>query len=1199
MLLCALPASSQAWHHPLYLGNDGYWRQRVRVDLTNNGDQAAAGVPVAVAIGAAEGQGDLVGAMAEAVRVVDASGTEMLFAICGPDGHMITRGALPAGGTLILPAECAAHSTATYCIYFDNPAAWAVPAFLESWVGVRNGGMETGAGGAPHGWAHDPGDFQHQASWTMEAPHSGSHCLKTVVTPGAQPTWISTRQQGIHIVPGAAYVVRAWVKASSVVGDVGWYVHVGNTANPMLINQVLTGGEGSYDWKELSFAFTAPAEADRANLGTVLYGTGEAWFDDVSLDCSSPPIVTAFASPPETLTLTELGDSSVWYDADPGDDIRWDYRMPVKAINVSDSAVTGTLVQADIGPVLTRFGSRLNRDSIRVADGGDPSASLRAGLVPSYQLGTSVCFRADMPARTAHTYFIYFSTDTSASPRGTVGYEGLLNSVYNLVQNPSFEADATMPLRLRSGQADGWPATAPPGGSVRCDSPGLFGPRAAAMAVPKDSELGWYGWHQDVAVQPGGSYLLSAWVKTHEVADGYVQLNAHYRTAAGELCRAKQYASAGPPLSGSNDWTLLAGVFEMPEDCVTFQLHLTMLAHGTVWHDGVIVAPVYPSVVGALQIRSGNAGSPLRPDAGQAEGPPPVLSVWPVNAIVKVFQDDPPPAEAPPARITAARNEQEPLQLAVRSDETIGEVRVEVVPPTNCRGARLTDIRVGVVGYVPIDHATGYFRSEAAAWRRKYPTDPGQSDGWAGRWPDPLLPRSTFALQPNTTQPIWITVSVPDWAPPGDYQGTVRFLTGAAVVKEMPLTVHVWDFQLPDECHLPAIYDVRLGGLWDTPNGTIEQENQAVREFMSAYRMCSDTIFPEPLFTYDHGEVTADFAAFDAAAERYFGELGFPHAYTPWFLYAFGWGMPPAAIFGEAPYEGEYPYPDADRSQLRPAYKQAYQAALHAYWEHMKARGWADKVALYLSDEPFASDPRIIAQMKALCDMIHDVDPSIPIFVSTWSYVPEWKDCIDVWGIGHYGIVSPEQMERIRADGDRLRYTTDGQMCTDTPYCAVERLLPHYCFHYDVEAYEFWGFTWLTYDPYDFGWHAYIHQTDQPGNSYYIRYPNGDGFLAYPGGPIGHSGPVSSIRLEQAREGMEDYEYLVLARGLLARERAADRDAVAYASDLQAALALAKGLVPIPNPGGLRSTQILPNPDQVFSVKEALAAAIESGLRMP
>ena len=184
---------------------------------------------------------------------------------------------------------------------------------------------------------------------------------------------------------------------------------------------------------------------------------------------------------------------------------------------------------------------------------------------------------------------------------------------------------------------------------------------------------------------------------------------------------------------------------------------------------------------------------------------------------------------------------------------------------------------------------------------------------------------------------------------------------------------------------------------------------------------------------------------------------------------------------------------------------------------------------------------------------------------------------------------SAEKMSELRASGDRLWFTTDGQMCTDTPYCGVERLLPYYCFKYDVEAYEFWGIDWLTYDPYEFGWHSFIHQSGEPGKSSWVRYPNGDGFLAYPGASIGHDGPVSSIRLEQAREGVEDYEYLYLLRSLVRKAKANGEDA----TQGDKALDMAKRLVDIPNAGGRYSTKILPNPDAVFEVKEAVAGAIE------
>jgi hypothetical protein len=358
---------------------------------------------------------------------------------------------------------------------------------------------------------------------------------------------------------------------------------------------------------------------------------------------------------------------------------------------------------------------------------------------------------------------------------------------------------------------------------------------------------------------------------------------------------------------------------------------------------------------------------------------------------------------------------------------------------------------------------------------------------------------------------------------------------------------------------------------------------------MAERRVCPDTIQPAPSLRYENGQVIADFAAFDAAAEYYFEVLRFPHAYTPWTFYLFGWGHPTDDRFGEAPYAGERPYEGVDRKQLRPEFKRAYQACLKAYWDHLKAKGWADKVILYISDEPYDWQPHIRDQMQALCDMIHEVDPAIPIYSSTWHHQPAWDGYLNVWGIGHYGIVPEQKIRELQRGGARIWWTTDGQMCTDTPYCAVERLLPHYCFKYGAEAYEFWGIDWLTYDPYRFGWHSYISQAGEPGKYTWVRYPNGDGFLAYPGKPIGHAGPVSSIRLEQAREGVEDYEYLYLLRERIVAGKAAGRD-VRVAEQ---ALAQAQDLVAMPNPGGRYSTQILPDPDAVLRVREAVAGAIE------
>lgn len=1167
-LMATTGAAAAGWHHPLYLGNDGYWRQRVRVDVRSDMDRAVAGEPAAAPVGRGAGEADLVGALAQAVRVCDEDGTEMLYRITGPGGETVTDGPIPLGSILTLPVECAPRDSATYYIYFDNPAAWPVPDFLAATIGLRNGDLEAGSGDTPSGWAHDAGDDRHRALWIAKNPHSGKRCLKTVVAAGAEPTWIATRRHDIHIVGGARYVMRAWVKAENVAGYAGWYIHVGNDNNFMIISPMLDGGGGTYDWKEVSAEFTAPREANRADLGTVLRGTGTAWFDDVTLECAEPSKLTATAAAPEKLQVRELGADAPWYDDNPDDDIYWDCRLPIRVMNLSDEALTNTLVHADI-PIFARLGGRFNPDSIRVTDGARP--------VRHYRFEDSVLFEGQAPAHTVHTYYIYFSLDDRVGPSALADYGALVASERNLVRNPSFESGADVP--------EDWPGSAegdmPAGGALGFDQPGLFGKRCVKMHIPHGAEPAWTGWRQDVPVEPGKAYLYAAWLKAEDVGDGSVSIYAHYRNAAGKLCETKQTTSAGPDISGTRDWTLLGGWFEMPPDIATFQLHLTMHEGGTVWHDGVLLARVTPGVAGRFE---------------QCAAPQPAApTLWPVNAVVKVFQDDMPPREIAAARISAARNEREPLQLAVRSPRALRQVTVEVDAPTSADGATLTDSEIAVVGYVPIDHQTAYYSDDSPAWHRKYPTTPGSCDGWAGMWPDPLLPRDTFDLRANATQPVWITVSVPRDAAAGDYLGRVRLRGGGAAPSEIPFTVHVWDFALPDHNHVKAIYDVRLDGRWAMPGQSPQQTREQFWRFMADHRVCPDTIQPEPVITYADGKVTADFTEFDRAARYYFDTLKLPHIYTPWSFYCFGWGHPPQPAFGEKPYEGDSPYEGADRSRLRPEYKRAYQACLKVFWEHLKAKGWDRKCVLYISDEPHYDKPEIKAQMKALCDMIHEVNPEIPIYCSTWRHYPEWNGYLDVWGIGHYGIVPPQEMAQMRGAGDRVWFTTDGQMCTDTPYCAVERLLPHYCFKYGVEAYEFWGINWLTYDPYKFGWHAYIHQSGEPGEYTWVRYPNGDGFLAYPGAPVSQpraesrGGPVSSVRLEQAREGVEDYECLYLLRDLVARAQAAGEDT----TSAQAAMQKANDLVDIPNAGGRYSTKILPDPEAVFRAKEAVARAIE------
>jgi len=1162
------------------LSGGDLWHSRLSIQVHNDMPRPAKGDPVDLVIGRGPRQADLAGVRVEALRVCDDGGQEVLYNVVGPEGHELHAGPIAEGSRLVLPAQCAAGAAARYWAYFDNPSAWGVPDWLPAGLGVRNGGFELGDGAEPAQWRNDPMDARHRIAWVDEDPRSGRRCMKTMVDAGAPATWIATRQGNLRITGGARYVMRAWVKAHDVVGYAGWYIHVGNERNAMLLAPMLSGGDGSFGWKEVVTEFTAPMEADRADLGTVLRGTGTAWFDDVTLECLDPVRLSAAAGPRESLSVAERGADAPWFRDPAAGDAVWDYRFPVRVANFGDAPERAGLISVDLTGVFGRLRGEADRASLRTV--------VDDGAVRSYRLKNLLLIEGEaVPPRTVQTYYVYVAKMTKQdkggadlpaaeaaltepAAAGSRDYEALLASRRNLVRNPSFEAGAELPDDWLGGAS----ADHPPAVAMSAVAPGLFGARCVRLRVPRDSRASWCGWRQDVSVEPGRSYLLAAWLRCEDLQGG-LQLHAHYRNAAGELCAAAQMTGVGPAIAGTTDWTLFSGLFTMPEDIAHFQLHLTMNAGGTAWHDGVVLVAVTAGRIGPPQARASAVDRGVR--------------VWAVNPVVKVFQEDVPPRGAEPARISLARNEYEPLQLAIRSDRRLEGVQVRVVPPRRADGATLSNPAIGVVGYVPIDYPTNYYNTKTPAWVRKYPATAPACDGWAGLWPDPLLPRDTFDLAARSTQPVWVTFRTTADTAPGDYTGAVSFVRGGEEVARAPLTVQVWDFALPRENHVGAIFDLRMNSRWNIPGKTPEEARRDFLKFMADRRVCADTIEPAPDIRYENGRVTADFTAFDRAARYALDELGMRHFYTPWYFYLFGWGFPPSAKFGEQPYDGDYPFAGVDRRKLRPQFKQAYQAVLKTYWDHLKARGWDKKCVLYISDEPFYSQPGIIEQMQALCAMIHEVDPGILIYCSTWAHIPQWDGYINCWGIGHYGIVAPDVIARRRAAGDRIRWTTDGQMCTDTPYCAIERLLPAYCFQYGAEAYEFWGINWLTYDPYKWGWHSYIAQSDTPENSYFVRYPNGDGFLAYPGAPIGHDGPVASIRLEQVREGCEDYEYLYLLRALIEDAKTAGRDTAAA----EQAMALAARLVTIPNEGGRYSTRILPDPDLVFTVRRHVAEAIE------
>ncbi|MBR4900976.1 MAG: DUF4091 domain-containing protein [Victivallales bacterium] len=1196
-LLCLLLTEAvffASWPATLYLDGGGRWDYRVPIFFENKGMQDIVGESVAIVL---PPDTPFIGQAAGTLRVVDDKERQLKFAVEDTVGEIITDTAVTAGCILHIPLSCPAQSKTAYYIYYGNNKAWTSPDRLKTLTSIDyNGGFEKTANDFPIGWQAWQTDAKHRISLSKQSPAAGQNCLLAEVDDDAEPSWFKCSPHDIAVKPGAKCTLTVKVRAQNVKGRAGWFVHVGNDSNSMIINNVQEAGEGTYGWKLLKINFTVPEGANRVHTGCALYGTGKVWYDDFNFTTDKKTTWTSFFGGIEHLNLSEEGRyaDDDWLSQRSAlfgfgkKQSEYLYRVPIRITNTTDQPIRDGLACIDFNAICR---NKSRRNAILTFDGHE---------IETTPLGSSVLFPIDCPPKTSQIYYVYTTEKEpgedipkeaqnklgseipsdqlyveAPDPADTKRYAKLVLSNVNLIRNPSFEKNTDgVPLHWECAGEK----VMGNGLVYGLAEPSSFGFRHAYFTVPKDAPKDWCGWRQTVEVKPNTHYIYGAWV-AYEDTDVAVGIHAHLHDGDAKIL---QFLNTSQSTGNEHKWLPMFSFCVTPPEAKDLQIHLTMNGHGTVRHDGVLIAEVLDGIAEPMESR------PIAKDD---------IAIWQVNPVVKTFREDLPPymsrenslfgqlriQEGTPKLLSffnvgLARNEEEPLQIAIRSGVDLKTCDISV---DGLEGSGVT-ASIGVIGYVPLDSKSSYYGSKEDDWIQLYPKNNGNSDGWAGWWPDPIVPTIRFNLAANQTQPLWISFKAAANAKAGDYRVYVKIAAGNQTLF-VPVRLSVWNFSLQKDATFPAVYDFRWDNRWNRPGLDSREARRAVYTLYKEKKVCPDHILADPIFKYDKETktITADFTLFDKEASWYFDEMKFPVAYTPGFFYLFGWAFPPKAIFGELPFEGEYPWAnDEPRDTLRPAYVKNYQTCLKLFMDHCREKGWDDKFVLYISDEPHYGHKYVVDQMKAICSMIKAVEPDLPIYSSTWSHCKDWDGYLSLWGAGHYGCFPEDEIKDRIKQGDKFWFTTDGQMCTDTPYCAIERLLPHYCYKYGADAYEFWGATWFTIDPWKYGWHAYIKQTSAPHiKPSWTRYPNGDGYLMYPGIAVSDGRPISSIRLEAARDGVEDYEYLQKVKFLLRAKE--NRRAIEARSILEEA----EKLIDMPSAGGRFSTKILPDPNALYVLR--------------
>ena len=1150
-------AAAQPWHFPLYLDGGNPCAKRVELKIENinsydvDGGQIKIGADIL----------GIAGAETKSIRVVGENGRELLFYISGSEET------LSGSSKISIPIKCPAKAETKLWIYFDNSSAWELPVSISPENSSAFDSFEDSQAAetdVPAGWVSASTGPLHINTWCKDTARTGSRCLKTTILDGGEQRWIAFYRR-FQVPRGAYYKISGWVKGENVAQRAGFYIHQGSPDRGIHKDS----NSGTFDWRKIEFQGTLPQEAQYLQFGTVMYSTGgTAWYDDIEFTIEGVvPGISYTVSQPEECKLSTITAAKTW----ELDKSQWPARITCTAVNLSDSPSESALCSI---PITRLANGYFDAEDYKILIDGVETSFLLIGEKLLIPVG-------NVPAKSLKQFNIYLRSGrknmkfsailgqsssilsdyeiVSQLPSNLDAYEDILNSPANLLKNPSFETSSDW--KVSNNDADIL--------AYYSSSGAKFGSRCAQLRFINGS--GWYGFRQGVAVQQNKSYVILGWSRAvDEDSNG----NAYAHLALPD----SSFIGYSTNISSSKEWRMfMIDGIKNPYPTAELQVHLTS-TFGHWQYDGIILAEILP--MGGFSFASASDETEDE-QTGSKE-----LKIWQVPSVVKVFQSSEYDGNLN-FRLDMAANEYENLQIAMRCGEYKGGISVSATPALPVGGetasgdasaetaSAIPEPQIGVVGYVKIDAVSNYFNfSDYKSYESCIPPS-----SLGVMYPDPILPVSTFDLKASETTAVHLTFKTPKNLKSGLYSGNIEIRAGGELIKSIPYCINVWDFCLADSAPISAVFDFRTYSGAQYKN----YSTRAVAEFLAQRKLSPDIVPVEPKFYVDSaGNVSADFSEFEIEAEYYIEELKFPRLYMNGSI-KFGWGNPPDNYLGAAPYEGSYPYDNIDRYHLSPAYKSRAQQSARLRMDFLRSKGWQDRFLEYICDEPFYSDPKIIAQMNGLCDMLHEVEPDMKIYVSTWYHIPEWDGKIDVWGIGVQGQVDEATLGEITKNSEAIT-TTDGQMCLDTPYNAMERLLPLYCFKYKISGYEFWGVDWYTWDPLEWGTHSVISQTETPGNVKRTRYPNGDGYILYPGKKYGLDTPIPSVRSEALRDGVEDYEYYAKLEELVLKTK-----------DAQAAETLEKikEYVSIPNAGGRNSTYIMPDPNEFLELRNAAGAHID------
>lgn len=454
--------------------------------------------------------------------------------------------------------------------------------------------------------------------------------------------------------------------------------------------------------------------------------------------------------------------------------------------------------------------------------------------------------------------------------------------------------------------------------------------------------------------------------------------------------------------------------------------------------------------------------------------------------------------------IEAAGNEEEGGQLVlVPIAQDLEGVTWELTPFVGEAGNVETQV-------VPV----GYVKSDTPALTT--PTSPSE---W---WPDPLLSfLDTFDCPRGQVQPLWVSARVPAGTRPGLYETTLRVRARNARERKVRVRLRVYGFDVPRQQHLKTVWGMSEGNFARFYADRYD-EKLAWRYFdlFLAHRMAPGDLYR----TAPTGRKGSDsvYHLGSVEAQRKLIEAG-----SGW--WNVGYVLAPQhALKGEVKSYEEY--------------LTGCVVTLREEMARVRAAGWPEgSYGIYFLDE--TSDFEALAQAARA---MRESFPGVPLMTTGYdrSYGvlrdSPVADVLDIWVP-----LTPryhEDWERIR-EGRKLgkqvwwytccgpRGPRDLNWFIQFPAVRARLLMGAATWKYQPDGYLYYRVAGWGYNDRPIAGGPYTEWLPR----YHPGLPDGDGMLIC----AGPDGPLTTVRLENVRDGIEDYEYWWVLRDLA--ERLPDR----------------------------------------------------------